>query len=155
YSDPYHSNSGNPSIQYFYEGHDWVNGVLDALNHPTNWEYNDRGQVTLTRLATDPNDGIRHTITSAYNVDGTVQSRTDQLGHMTSYNYDDYRRLISATPPVRGYGDNSQHTTYFYYDVNGVGDDYRYTDSNVTCVTLPSGKRTKTAYDDNRRKSSV
>src|SRR5262249_929619 len=155
YSDPYHRNSGNPSIQYFYEGHDWVNGVLDALNHPINWEYNDRGQVTLTRLGNDPNDGIRHTITSAYNLDGTLQGRTDQLGHMTSYSYDDYRRLKSVTPPVRGYGDNSQHTTHFYYDVNGVGDDYRYTDSNLSWVVPSSGKKTKTVYDDNRRKSSV
>jgi len=80
---------------------------------------------------------------------------TDQLGHVTSYTYDDYRRVKSVTPPVRGLGDNGTYTTYFYYDVNGTGDDYTLTDSNVTWVTLPSGKRTKTVYDDNRRKLSV
>ena len=115
----------------------------------------------MTTLPSDPGDGIRHTIISAYNNtgnnagDGTLVSVTDQLGHMTSYTYDDYRRLKSVTPPLRGYGDNSQHITHFYYDVNGVADDYRFTDSKVTWVVLPSGKKTKALYDDNRRRNSV
>jgi RHS repeat-associated protein len=155
YSDPYHSNPGNFSIQYFYDGLDRVNGVFDTLWHPTNWDYNDRGQVTVTTLPTDPSDNYRHTITNAYNPDGTLQSRTDQLNHLTNYTYDGYRRLKTVTLPVRGFGDNSPHTTSFFYDANGVGDDYRFTDSSVTYVTFPSGKRIKTIYNDNRRKTSV
>ena len=58
------------------------------------------------------------------------------------------------TPPDRNDG-TGLHTTYFYYDANGSGDDYTRTDSNVTWVALPSGKKTKTFYDDNRRKSYV
>ena len=57
---------------------------------------------------------------------------------MTSYEYDDYRRLKSVTPPVRGDG-NGTHTTSFYYGANpwdGVND-YKLTDSNVTYVVLP------------------
>jgi len=154
YSDPYHNNANNPSIQYFYEGHGWIDRVLDALNHPTNYDYNLRGQLTVTTLTADPVDNTRHTITNAYNPDGTLQRRTDQLSHITNYTYDDYRRVKSATPPVRGDG-TGMLTTYFYYDANGTGDDYRFTDSKVTYVALPSGKRTKTTYDGNRRKSSV
>jgi len=153
YSDPYHNNANNPSIRYYYDGLGRVNGVFDALWHPTNWEYNDRGQVTLTTLATDPSDNQRHTITNAYNADGTLQSETDQLGHLTSYTYDDYRRLKSVTPPARGDGTGT-HTTEFSYHPNGMLDDYRYTDSNVTWVKLPRGEYIKSVYDDNRRKTS-
>jgi RHS repeat-associated protein len=157
YSDPYHSNPGNPSIQYFYEGHGWVNGIFDALGHPTNWTYNDRGQVLVTTLATDPVDNRRHTINNAYNDDGTLQSKTDELNHITTYTYDDYRRLKSVTTPVRGFGDNGTNTTSVYYGANPVdnANDYIFTDANVSYTVLPSGKKTKSAYDDNRRKQSV
>ena len=81
------------------------------------------------------------------------------LGHTTSYTYDDYRRLKSVTPPARGSGDNGTYTTSFYYGANAWDDvnDYKYTDSNVTCVVPPSTstKKIKTVYDDNRRKTSV
>src|SRR5207244_11980758 len=98
--------SGSPTVRYYYDALDRVNGVLDPLNQPTNWEYNDRGQVTATTLATDPNDGIRHTISNAYNPDGTLQRRTDQLGHRTDYTYDDYRRGQNITKPLGGVYDN-------------------------------------------------
>jgi RHS repeat-associated protein len=154
YSDPYHSNPDNPSIHYYYDGLDRVSGVTDALSHSTNFDYNDRGQRTVTTLPWINQQ--RYTITNAYNPDGTLQSRTDELGHSTDYTYDDYRRLKTVTPPARG--DNSgTHTTSFYYGANpwdGVSD-YKLTDSNATYVVLPSGKKIKTVYDDNRRKSSV
>src|SRR5207244_6123479 len=101
-----------------------------------------------------PAANVRRVIYNFYNADGTLQSRMDQLLHTTSYTYDDYRRLKSVTPPDRNDG-TGLHRTNFYYDANGTGDDYRYTDSNVTWVVLPSGKKTKTVYDDNRRKQSV
>ena len=102
YSDPYHNNPSNPSITYFYDGLDRISGIVDALNHSTNFDYNDRGQVTVTTLPWI--NGVRYTISNLYNPDGTLQRRTDELGHFTSYTYDDYRRLKSVTPPVRGYG---------------------------------------------------
>jgi RHS repeat-associated protein len=156
YSDAYHNNNNAPSTRYVYDMLGRVNGITDALNHSTNYEYNDRGQLTVTTLPADPVDGIRHTITNAYNPngDGTLVSVTDQLGHVTSYEYDDYRRLTKVTPPARGDGTGT-HPAKFYYDVNGNTNDYRYTDSNVTWTVLPSGKKTKTLYDDNRRKTSV
>jgi RHS repeat-associated protein len=155
YSDPYHSNPGEPSITYYYDGLDRVSGMVDALSHSTNFDYNDRGQVTVTTLPWI--NGVRYTISNLYNADGTLQRRTDELGHVTSYTYDDYRRLKSVTPPVRGSGDNGTYTTSFYYGANpwnGVAD-YKLTDSNVTYVVLPSGKKTKNVYDDNRRKTDV
>ena len=145
--------TGNPTVQYFYEGHGWVNGVFDAVRNPTNWTYNDRGQVLVTTLATDPVDGQRHTINNAYNPDGTLQSKTNELGFVTSYAYDDYRRLASVTPPDRGDGMGTHPTSYVYYD--WIGRDY-YTDTNAqpSWVGLPSGKLLRTIYDANWRKSS-
>ena len=126
YSDPYHNNTNNPSMTYYYDGLDRISGMVDALNHSTNFDYNDRGQVTVTTLPWI--DGVRYTTSNTYNPDGTLQRRTDELGHLTSYEYDDYRRLKSVTPPVRGYGDNGTYTTSFYYGANpwdGVND-YKY-----------------------------
>jgi RHS repeat-associated protein len=42
-----------------------------------------------------------------------------------------------------------------YYDANGTGEDYSHTDANVTWLVLPGGEKTKTTYDENRRKTSV
>jgi YD repeat-containing protein len=123
------------------------------LNQSTNFDYNDRGQGTVTTLPWI--NGVRYTISNLYNPDGTLQRKTDQLGHITRYEYDDYRRLTKITPPVRGFGDSNEHSTCFFYDANGTGADYRYTDSNVTWVKLPSGKKAKVTYDDNRREQSM
>jgi RHS repeat-associated protein len=153
YSDPYHNNANNPSIQYFYDAWDRVSGVLDALNHASNWDYNDRGQIIMTTLPWY--NGTRYTITNTYNADGTLQSKTDELGHLTGYTYDDYRRLKSVTAPLRGDGTGTHTTIYNYWIGNWISDDYRYTDSSVCWVVLPSGKKIKTVYDDNRRKSTV
>jgi RHS repeat-associated protein len=146
--------TGNPTIQYFYDGHGWVNGVFDALRNPTNYDYNDRGQVLVTKLPPDPFDGgQRNTITNAYNPDGTLQSKTDELGHITRYEYDDYRRLTSVTTPIRGYGDNGTHTTsYLYYDPFANRSNYADTNAQASFVLLPSGKATWTVYDANWRK---
>ena len=93
--------------------------MSDALNHSTNFDYNDRGQVTVTTLPWI--NGVRYTISNTYNSDGTLQSRTDELGHLTSYEYDDYRRLKSVTPPVRGAGDTGTYTTQFLLRRQRVG----------------------------------
>jgi RHS repeat-associated protein len=150
------SPSASPSAQYYYDTLDRVSSVHDALNHATDYQYNDRGQLALTTLPWF--NGTRYYISNIYNNDGTLQSTTDQLNHTTTYTYDDYRRLKSVTPPARGDGTGS-HTTSFYYGANpwdGVND-YKYIDSNVTYVVPPSTgtKKIHTGYDDNRRKSLV
>jgi RHS repeat-associated protein len=154
--------TGNPTARYQYDTRDHVSGVTDVLgtslgdpNHSTSFTYNLRGQVTVTTLPKDPVDNLRHTIVNTYNADGTLASKRNELNQATSYTYDDYRRVTSVTTPARYAGDSANHTTEFSYYVNGMGDDYKYTDSNVAWIHLPGGKWINTVYDDNRRKTDV
>lgn len=150
--------SPSPSEKYYYDALDRVSSVHDALNNATDYQYNSRNQITQVTLPTDPVNNQRQTIVYHYNDsgnnagDGTLISVTDQLSHVTSYTYDDYRRLRSVTTPAH---DNGPNTTSFYYDANGNAEDYEFTDSNVTWVKRPSGKTSHTVYDDNRQKSIV
>lgn len=126
--------SGNPTARYQYDSYDRVSDVTDVLgaslgdvNHTTSFAYNLRGQLTTATLPVDPQPGgSRHTIINAYNPngDGTLVSTTDQLSHVTSYTYDDYRRPRSVTTEQRATGDNTSRTTNYYYDANGNSDDY-------------------------------
>jgi RHS repeat-associated protein len=156
--DQEHSASA-PNFRYGYDSLDRLNAVTDALgsglgdpNHTTNYTYTSRNQVFVTTLPADPVDGIRHTITNNYNpVDGTLASVVDQLGHQTSYTYDNYRRTRTVTSP----GHNTPETVSVFYGPTDSGDDYTYTDSKPTFIKSPTGKETAIAYDDNRRKKSV
>lgn len=149
---------GNPTACYGYDSLDRLSGVTDVFGsypgepyHTTNYQYNSRGQLTVTTLPLDPVDFTRHTITNTYNSngDGTLVQVTDQLNHVTTYTYDDYRRPRSVTT-------STARTTYFSYDhTQGTADDYTHSDSNVTRVTLPSGNIVKTIYDENYRKTDV
>jgi YD repeat-containing protein len=120
--------TGNPTARYRYDTLDRVTDVTDVLgtslgdpNHSTSFAYNARGQITLTTLPKDPVDNVRHTITNTYNPDGTLASRRNELNQITSYTYDDYRRVKSVTTPARYAGDPTNHTTEFSYYVNGKG----------------------------------
>jgi RHS repeat-associated protein len=149
--------SGNPTARYAYDSANRRSDVTDALgtavgdaNHTTSYTYSTRSQLTVTTLPTDPIDGVRHTIQNTYNSngDGTLISVTDQLGHVTSFTYDDYRRPLTKTTPT-------YQTANFYYDATGAGNDYTHTDANVTHMTLPRGEKATTAYDNNFRKISI
>jgi len=157
YRDAYHQ-SGNPSAWFQYDSLDRVFGVTDALgsaagdiNHTTNYTYNSRGQVLVTTHQVDPSDGQRHTLTNTYNPDGTMATVTDELGHISSSTYDDYRRVRSVTSPGHG----APVTAYTYYDANGTGEDYTHTDANVTHATTPGGEKLANAYDENYRRIST
>jgi len=159
YRDP-DNTAGNPTARYGYDAYDRLSDVTSVLgqtlgdvNATTSYSYNLRNQVLTTTLPTD--NGTRHNISNVYNDDSTLQSRIDQLLHTTIYTYDDYRRLKSLTKPRSTATSSLSYTTYYFYDTNGVGENYTVTDSNVTWVVLPSGKKTKIVYDDNRRKQSV
>jgi RHS repeat-associated protein len=96
------------------------------------------------------------TINYVYNTDSTLRSVTDELNHITSFTYDDYKRLASVTTPQRGNGDLRTISTRFWYDTNGNGtSDYSHTFSTPTRTALPSLKVVKAAYDANHRKTSV
>ena len=153
--------SGNPTVRYGYDSLGRLSAVTDVFGYPgdpyhtTTYQYNTCGQLTVTTLPNDPVDGRPHTITNTYNSngDGTLVSATDQLGHVTNYTYDDYRRLRSITTPPRPPG---TLTTWFSYDrTQGTADDYTHTDSNVTRLTLPSGNIIQTTYDENYRKKDT
>ncbi len=159
YRDPYHT-GGNPTARYQYDALGRVSGVTDALgtalgdvNHTTNYAYNTRGQVKTTTHPTDPTDNLRHTILNGYNPDGTLQSVTDELGHVTSYIYDNYRRLTSVTTPQRFSGDTTPRTTTFNYQRWGTNSPYLHTSSFVFIVTAPSGRVTHLDCDNNFRKA--
>jgi RHS repeat-associated protein len=157
YRDPYHA-TGNPTAWYQYDSLDRVSGATDALgsasgdiNHTTSFTYNSRGQLLVTTHPVDPVDGQRHAISNQYNVNGTLANVTDELAHLTSFTYDDYRRPRSATTP----GHNTPVTAYSYYDANGAGDDYTLTYPTMTHTVSPGGEKITTVYDENRRKASV
>jgi RHS repeat-associated protein len=154
--------TGNPTAQYQYDALDRVSGVTDALgstsgdpNHTTSFTYNARGQVTVITHPNDPIDAQRHTIINGYNPDGTLASTTDELSHVSQFTYDQYKRLRTAKTPDRFTGDTTPHTTSSFYDANGTADDYTHADANPTYITLPGGERSRTAYDENFRKTSV
>jgi RHS repeat-associated protein len=163
YRDAYHDPaglSGNPTFWYNYDSLDRISGITDTLgsgpldtNHCTNYEYNSRGQVTRVWPPFNPDDGIRHNVD--YNIDVTTGTLTsvNNSGDITSYAYDDYRRVRSVTTPVRGSGDNSNNTTQLFYDANGTGENYATTPATVTWRTSPAGERTQTVYDPNLRKN--
>jgi RHS repeat-associated protein len=161
YRDAYHDpigKTGNPTFRYHHDAYDRVDGVTDALgttlndpDHTTNFTYNARGQVLVTTKPTDPVDSQRHTIVNTYNPDGTLKNVTDELGHITEFTYDDYRRTRTVKTP----GHNTELTAQMSYGANYTDDDYTFTDSNVTHTTSPGGKHTVVLYDDNRRRKTV
>jgi RHS repeat-associated protein len=167
YRNPDTVTPANPTARYGYEDHDWVSDITGVLgstlgdqNATTSYTYNLRGQVLTTTYPLEIFTNERRRVTNTYNTttgDGTLLSRIDHFNHAdhtTNYTYDDFRRLKSVVAPDRGDGTGS-HTTFFYYDANGNGDDYRFADSRGTWLVLPSGKKTNTHYDDNRRKDYV
>jgi YD repeat-containing protein len=110
--------TGNPTARYQYEAHDWLQDVTDALGnspgdpaHSTSYTYNLRGQVLTITHPPDP--VTRYAITNQYNTDGTLKNVTDELGHLTEYTYDDYKRLKTLKTPQRFSGDTTARTTYF------------------------------------------
>ena len=59
-------------MTYYYDGLDRISGLVDALTHSTNFDYNYRGQVTVTTLPWI--DGVRYTTSNTYNPDGTLRT---------------------------------------------------------------------------------
>jgi RHS repeat-associated protein len=162
YRDAYHT-TGKPTAWYQYDPLDRVSGVTDwrgtgpgDLNYTTNYDYNQRGQLTKQTHPIDPVTGARYFFEYVYNNDSTLAAQTDQRGNTTSYGYDDYKRLSSTTAPLAFAGDPTPRVTYLHYNKDGSATiDYRFTAAAVANVTTPSGRTEKTLYDGNFRKSSV
>jgi RHS repeat-associated protein len=164
------TNGAGKKTSYDYDSFGRLSAVTDPRGAPldpqytTNFEYNTRGQLTITRHPPEPGTTTRYFIENHYNSYGSLETVKDELSNVTTYTYDDYQRLTSVTPPIRGgIDDTSPHTTRYYYDrayndlsfqTNPIAD-YRHTDSNVTVSKLPSGKMQLTKYDNNLRKTDV
>ena len=126
-------------------------------NYTTTFQYNTRGQ--LTRLTHPDGTYIQYN----YNPNGTLAWTADErhpgavtdANQRTSYTYDDYKRLLSVTTPLRGTGDSTARVTNYNYDPSGSGAGYTRTAAVPTKVTSPGGKVVNTIYDENLRTVSV
>jgi RHS repeat-associated protein len=130
------------TIYHYYESGpntDQLWYVVDPRGNATWYEYNGRGQVTkLTHQ-----DGSY--VQSTYNPDGTLASTTDELGHTTSYVYDEYKRVLSVTDPLNHTATNN------YAPWNGSGS-LSHTTSSIYQSISPMGKVTNCNYDENFRR---
>jgi RHS repeat-associated protein len=158
YRDPYHL-TGVPTARFQYDGRGRVSGVTDPRgvslgdpNYTINYEYDFRGQVTKITHPIEPGTSYRYYIINQYNVDGTLKSRTDELGHTTEYAYDDYKRLSSVTPPIAYDGDTTPRTSFFEYSRSANGAyAYDHTDANLGMTTTAGVRFSRMLYDENCR----
>jgi RHS repeat-associated protein len=134
----------------------------DPLGHVTSFSYDDNGnRITFTNAlnktwtysfnaANELNQETApdsSTITTTYTARGELASISDQLGHTTSYGYDDAGRLVSKVMP-RGNlsgATPADYTWAYGYDASG----------NRTSLTDPLGHETDYAYDALNRLTSV
>ena len=159
YRDPYHL-TGVPTARLQYDARGRVSGVTDPRgttvgdpNYTTNYEYDFRGQVTKITHPVEPGTSYQYYIVNQYNVDGTLKSRTDELGHTTEYAYDDYKRLSSVTPPIAYDGDTTPRTSFFEYSRSANGTyAYDHTDANLGMTTTAGVRFSRMLYDENCRK---
>lgn len=164
YRDPYHDplgHSGKPTSGFQHNARglvsavtDWRGGYAGDPNFTTEYEYSLRGQVTLVRHPIDvTNFPTRYTLQRSYNTDGTLASVTDERGHVTSYNYDGYKRLWWIATPPADENDTLPRTTYFHYNRDGANTlDYTHTDSLVRNFQTPANKTVITFYNPNWQK---
>ena len=151
YRDPYHA-TGNPTFRYQYDSKDRLSGVTDARGsypgdpaYTTNYEYNARHQLTRTTHPTDPATGQRYTIQNVYDMQtGTLTSTTDELGHTTSYTYDEYKRVLTVTNPMG-------ETTTNYYALDWANP-LIHTTNSIKYTVSPMNKNIVFDYDANFRK---
>jgi RHS repeat-associated protein len=135
---------------------DRVRNVTDPLGRITTYEYDkgpDGGQIAgrgfVTRIIYwhDTHDGTLPNGTSqsfGYDAFGNKLWESDELGHSTTYVYDDYKRVTSITNPL------GQATIYNY--ALDWEHPFAHTTNNPHYVLTPSGKNTFFDYDANLRK---
>jgi YD repeat-containing protein len=90
---------------YFYDSLDRVWMVQNALarsrgfSYSARMEYNGRHQVTKVHYPATGNNGDP-TVTYEYSPDGDCIAITNELGHRSTYKYDNYRRVVKYTEPL-------------------------------------------------------
>src|SRR5207237_4253916 len=83
-------------------------------------------------------------IQSSYNIDGTLASVTDELGHTTSYTYDEYKRVLSVANPLN-------QTTITSYALDWTNP-LVHTTKSIKYIVSPLNKNIVFDYDANFRK---
>jgi RHS repeat-associated protein len=148
---------------------------VDANNHKTSYQYDARGALTLT---THPDST---TSQQSYYSDGSVHTRTDQAGKITTYTYYDDGQLKTVTNPANetttyGYDwvgnmtsiqDAKSHTTSFQYNglhqrtrqtlpITSIFATYTYDENgNLHTLTDFNGKTTTYTYDKLNRITNI
>jgi RHS repeat-associated protein len=139
-----HTDALRNVTRYFYYSSgphtDRLQRVEDPRGNSTWFEYNLRGQVTKVTHQ----DG---TFTqNGYDLDGTLVWTADELGHTTTYTYDEYKRPLTVTNSL------NQTTASSYAPWNGTGS-LSHTTSSVYQTVSPMGKMVQFDYDANGRKT--
>jgi len=116
----------------------------DGTTDPTGTPVAGRGLVT--RITHGDNTYQRF----GYDVYGNKRWEENELRQRTSYTYDEYNRLLSATNPLY------KTTTYDYSSTEGDTTQCRqHTSNSPYWVTTPARIRTHSLYDGNFRKTYV
>ncbi|MEY2482740.1 MAG: hypothetical protein QOK24_1268, partial [Verrucomicrobiota bacterium] len=134
----YASTNPDGTTYYYYDGYDRLEHVTDPRWNTTWFQYNVRGQTTRI---THPDLSF---IQTAYNSDGTTASITDELGHTSSYTYDEYKRVVATTNPL-----NQTTTSSYALD---WANPLLHTTQSVKYVISPMNKNVVFDYDANFRK---
>ncbi len=138
--------SGEP-LRFAYDTEGRVTRWTDRNGTWFAYLYDDRGRVARTEgvdgilsgtltyddtaRTTTYTDSRGHTSVHRYNAEGMVVEETDELGHVTRTEWDEYGfRPVAVTDPLG-------HTTRYAYDDAG----------NLTGVHLPDGSRAEARYN--------
>ena len=120
---------------YFYDGLNRLVCTIDALG--TNWST----EASIPDTAPTYSSGD-HSTRTTYDKLGDVATTQDQLGRVTTYNYDNLGRKTAEIAPqaysvVGGVSTLMSATTHYAYDLNG----------NMTSTTDPLSETTWYKYD--------
>ena len=161
---------GDPHTHYtYYTSGPWTDRVMTMTlpgNYPNNLQASETYEYDRALGAdgtTDPTGtpvAGRGLVTKITHGDNTYQStgydaygnkrwEENELRQRTSYTYDEYNRLLSATNPLY------KTTTYDYSPTEGNTTQCRQHTNNSPCwVTTPTQIKTHNIYDENWRKTS-
>jgi RHS repeat-associated protein len=160
---------GDPHTHYdYYTAADGKPGWIDrvkTVTMPANcvlnvasetYEYDkksDNTPVAGRGLVTKMTHADAKSQTFRYNQWGNKVQECNELTECTTYAYDDYNRVLTATKIMSPLPDET--TTYTYTPTNGTGTSpYLHTTNNPDTITSPSGIMTSNVYDENFRKTS-